>query len=129
MAPDYSALATTTASPVAPGMVVLSDPAEAAPVRVAGVMAPTLGRLVGEVGATTLEVVRSGIVLIKADASYGAIAIGDLLVTSPTPGYVMPAGIVSETDPSTSWSGVLVGEALQPLAEGQGDILVLLRLE
>jgi hypothetical protein len=121
--------AVTTASPAGSGMVAVSDPTEATPVRVAGVMASTLGRLVGGVGATTLEMVRNGVVVIRADARYGPIAVGDLLVTSPTPGYVMRAGIVSETDPVTPWSGVLVGEALQPLGEGQGDILVLLRLE
>jgi hypothetical protein len=41
----------------------------------------------------------------------------------------MRAGIDSQQTPATPWSGALVGEALQPLAEGQGNILVLLRLE
>jgi len=47
------------------------------------------------------------------DASYGAIEVGDLLTTSPTPGHAMKAD-----DPMKAF-GAVIGKALRPLEVGQ----------
>jgi hypothetical protein len=57
------------------------------------------------------------------DAQYGAIAVGDLLTTSPTPGHAMKA-----TDQLQAF-GAVIGKALRPLGEGQGLIPVLISLQ
>jgi hypothetical protein len=62
----------------------------------------------------------SGIAPCKVDAGYGAIQIGDLLVTSPTEGHAMRAD-----DPSP---GTVVGKALEPWEAGTGRIRTLIML-
>ena len=64
-----------------------------------------------------------GIVPCKVTAENGAIARGDLLVTSSRPGYAMKG-----TDRSRL-VGAVVGKALQPLAAGTGIIEVLITLQ
>jgi hypothetical protein len=64
-----------------------------------------------------------GIVPGKVTAENGAIARGDLLVTSSRPGYAMKG-----TDRSRL-VGAVVGKALQPLAAGTGRIEVLITLQ
>jgi hypothetical protein len=64
-----------------------------------------------------------GKVYCKADASYAAIAAGDLLTTSLTPGHAMRA-----TDPVRSF-GAVIGKALAPLSAGQGLVPVLIALQ
>ena len=64
-----------------------------------------------------------GKVLCKVDAQFGAVAVGDLLTTSPTPGHAMKTN-----DPFKAF-GAVIGKALQPLAHGQGLILVLVALQ
>ncbi|WP_448570534.1 hypothetical protein [Trichothermofontia sp.] len=64
-----------------------------------------------------------GKVYCKVDASYGAIEVGDLLTTSPTPGLAMKA-----TDPLKAF-GSVIGKALRPLQEGQGLIPILIALQ
>jgi hypothetical protein len=66
------------------------------------------------------EVAMAGVVNCKVDAAYGAIWPGDLLVTSPTPGHAMRTG--------SPLPGTIVGKALEPLAEGNGLIRVLVML-
>jgi hypothetical protein len=56
------------------------------------------------------------------DGGYGAIEVGDLLTTSPTPGHAMKA-----TDPSRAFGAVL-GKALKPWAAGRGLIPILVAL-
>ncbi len=56
--------------------------------------------------------------VVKADASHGAIASGDLLVTSATPGYAMRA-------PDVRAEGTVIGKALEPLEVGAGLVKVL----
>ncbi len=56
-----------------------------------------------------------------ADASYGAIAAGDLLVTAPTPGCVMRSAAPAP--------GTLVGKALGSLAVGRGALPILVTLQ
>jgi hypothetical protein len=64
-----------------------------------------------------------GKVYCKVDAGYGAIAIGDLLTTSPTPGHAMKA-----EDPLKAF-GAVIGKALRPLKEGQGLLPILIALQ
>ena len=64
-----------------------------------------------------------GKVYCKADASYTAIAVGDLLTTSPTHGHAMKAN-----DPARAF-GAVIGKALRSLKEGQGLIPVLIALQ
>ena len=54
-----------------------------------------------------------GKVYCKVDAQYGAVEIGDLLTTSPTPGHAMKA-----TDQVKAF-GAVIGKALRPLGAGQ----------
>ena len=64
-----------------------------------------------------------GIVPCKVTAENGAIAPGDLLVTSSTPGYAM-RGINRRR-----MLGAVVGKALEPLHEGKGLVQVLVTLQ
>jgi hypothetical protein len=64
-----------------------------------------------------------GKVFCKVDAQYGAIEVGDLLTTSPTPGHAMKT-----SDPFKAF-GAVIGKALRPLGEGQGLIPVLIALQ
>jgi len=64
-----------------------------------------------------------GKVYCKVDASYGAIEVGDLLATSPTPGHAMKV-----TDPLQAF-GAVIGKALRPLQADQGLIPILIALQ
>jgi hypothetical protein len=59
----------------------------------------------------------------KVDAQCGAIDVGDLLTTSPTPGHAMKAD-----DPAKAF-GAVIGKALRPLKEGKGLIPILIALQ
>ncbi len=59
----------------------------------------------------------------KVDADYGSVEVGDLLTTSPNPGYAMKAA-----DPLRAF-GAVIGKALQPLESGQDLIAVLVTLQ
>ena len=98
-------------------------------VRVAGVVSPKPGVLLGEAADDKSIVAHSGRVKVKADARYGAIAVGDLLVTSETPGHVMRSQPVSVGAAEMHRPGTLVGKALEALPSGEGEILVLLTLQ
>src|SRR5438093_189760 len=54
--------------------------------RVAGVVSAKPGVLLGAEGPSKAKIAHSGRVRVKVDASHGPISVGDLLVTSPTPG-------------------------------------------
>ena len=64
-----------------------------------------------------------GKVFCKVDAQFGAIEVGDLLTTSPTPGHAMKT-----SDPLKAF-GAVIGKALRPLAEGQELIPILIALQ
>jgi hypothetical protein len=85
--------------------------------------------ILGERGPGKVLVAHSGRVRVKADASFGAIRAGDLLVTSPTSGHAMRSQPLTVGDAEFHRPGTLLGKAIEPLAEGQGEILVLLTLE
>jgi hypothetical protein len=97
--------------------------------RVAGVVSDQPGVLLGEGGADKVMVAHSGRVKVKVDASFGAVATGDLLVTSSTPGYAMRSTPVELGGVTIHRPGTLIGKALESLNEGQGEILVLLMLQ
>jgi len=64
-----------------------------------------------------------GKVFCKVDAQFGAIEVGDLLTTSPTPGHAMKT-----SDPHRAF-GAVIGKALRPLSDGQGLIPILIALQ
>ena len=97
--------------------------------RVAGVVSDKPGVLLGEGGESQVKIAHIGRVKVKVDASYGAVAIGDLLVTSATPGYAMRSQPVSIGSAVIHQPGTLLGKALEPLENGQAEVLVLLTLQ
>ena len=70
-----------------------------------------------------LPIALVGKVFCQIDAGYGAVEVGDLLTTSPTPGHAMKA-----SDPARAF-GAVIGKALRPLAEGCALVPVLVALQ
>jgi hypothetical protein len=116
---------------VEPGDVVEIDPnnpgkfrkaREALSTRVAGVISTAPGVVLGNKSAEHNDarpiLALAGRVPVKVTAKYGAIAVGDLLVSSPIPGYAMKCPEKSQC------IGAVIGKALEPLAEGSGLIEV-----
>jgi hypothetical protein len=64
-----------------------------------------------------------GKVYCKVDAQFGAVEVGDLLTTSPTPGHAMKAN-----DPAKAL-GAMIGKSLRPLKGGKGLIPILIALQ
>src|SRR5215207_9362043 len=71
----------------------------------------------------------TGRVKVKVDASNGPIQIGDLLVTADKEGFAMKSVPVEIGGIRMHRPGTLIGKALEPLAKGTGEILVLLSLQ
>lgn len=107
----------------------LTQSAQAYDKRVAGVVsgagdfkpALVLDRQSGQTDRAAIALM--GKVYCKVDAQYAAIAVGDLLTTSPTPGCAMKA-----TDAQRAF-GAILGKALRPLHAGSGLIPVLVTLQ
>jgi len=127
-----------TTSRISPGTVVVIDalngqrvlPAtEPYDTRVAGVVSAKPGILLGEPGDDKVSVAHSGRVKVKADAQYGAIAVGDVLVSSATLGFARRSTPIEVNGISMHRPGTILGKALEPLKEGTGEILVLLTLQ
>ena len=127
-----------TTKPLEAGTVVIVDPsapnrvlasAKAYDTRVAGAVSRQPGLVLGEASDTKAMVAQSGRVRIKVDASYGAVKVGDLFVTSPTPGYAMLSRPVTVGGVAVHRAGTLLGKALEALPNGKGEILVLLTLQ
>ncbi|HKR11961.1 MAG TPA: peptidase G2 autoproteolytic cleavage domain-containing protein [Pyrinomonadaceae bacterium] len=97
--------------------------------RVAGVISEQPGIALGEAGENKVLVATTGRVKLTVDASKGPIQIGDLLVTSDIPGVAMKSEAINIGGVQIHRPGTLVGKALEPLAKGQGKILVLLSLQ
>jgi hypothetical protein len=124
-------------APIEPGTVMviaqtgdaLSPCASAYDRRVAGVVSGAGNLSPGIVldnredrrGRVTVAMV--GKVYCNVDAEYGAITVGDLLTTSPTPGHAMKA-----SDSSLAFGSVL-GKALRPLVAGRGLVPTLIALQ
>ena len=119
--------------PVESGDVVEIDPTNAgkfrktfeqSSTRVAGIITTEPGVVLGyndvdsENGIERPAIALAGRVPVKANAKYGAIAIGDLLTSSPFPGYAMRCPLPDEC------IGAIIGKAMEPLAEGVGKVMV-----
>jgi hypothetical protein len=74
-----------------------------------------------------MTIVYRGLTQVKADASLGAVAVGDLVFASGGAGFVAKAPTAA--DGGALASGTIIGKALEPLAEGQGLIWVLVDLQ
>lgn len=97
--------------------------------RVAGVISARPGLELGEQGAGRVLVATTGRVKVKVDATNGPIKIGDLLVTSDKEGVAMRSVPLEIGGVRIHRPGTLIGKALEPLARGTGEILVLLSLQ
>jgi hypothetical protein len=97
--------------------------------RVAGVISGAGGYrpgvVLGREASTTKRspLALMGQVYCRVDASSAAIAVGDLLTTSATPGHAMKAA-----DPAQAF-GAVIGKALRPLTEGRGLVPILVALQ
>jgi hypothetical protein len=120
------------------GTVVVLDPTKSNQViassqsydsRVAGVISLQPGLALGERGQGRVLVATTGRVKVKVDATNGGINIGDLLVTSEKEGVAMKSVPVDVGGVHMHRPGTLIGKALEPLASGTGEILVLLSLQ
>jgi hypothetical protein len=121
-----------------PGTVVVLDPSvtnqvmpshRAYDLTVAGVVSAQPGLILGVGSATKEQIATTGRVKVKVDATRGAIAIGDILVTSDKPGMAMKSHPLDLGGVAIHRPGTVVGKALEPLAAGEGEILVLLSLQ
>ncbi len=143
---DYAESIRTTddAAKLEPGDVLALDPQDGGAVRrsrepnsrlVAGVYSTRPSVLaVGEHGvndslAGEVPVAMLGIVPTKVTAENGAIAVGDLLVTSSSPGRAMKATPAVVNGVEVYPTGAILGKALEPLAQGDGVIKVLVTLK
>ena len=97
--------------------------------RVAGVVSPTPGVLLGEPGESRYKVATTGRVKVKVDATRAPIHKGDLLVSSDIPGVAMKSQPVDLGGVKIHRPGTLIGKALESLESGKGEILVLLSLQ
>jgi hypothetical protein len=97
--------------------------------RVAGVISGQPGIALGEQGVGRVLVATTGRVKVKVDAKSGPIQIGDLLVTSSREGFAMKSVPMKVGRGRIHRPGTLIGKALEPLAGGTGEILVLLSMQ
>ena len=127
-----------TTTRILPGTVVVIDALDGTRVlpatepydtRVAGVVSAKPGILLGEPGDDKVSVALSGRVKVKADARYGAIAVGDVLVSSATLGFARRSTPIEVNGISMHRPGTILGKALEPLKDGTGEILMLLTLQ
>jgi hypothetical protein len=125
-------------SDLSPGTVVVLDPqrnnavipsTRAYDTSVAGVISARPGIRLGIPGTDKELVATTGRVRVRVDASAGPIAIGDLLVSSGRPGVAMRSSPMRLGDEAVHRPGTIIGKALEPLASGEGEILVLLSLQ
>ncbi|MCA1628061.1 MAG: hypothetical protein LC742_08875, partial [Acidobacteria bacterium] len=123
---------------LAAGTVVALDPERSNQVlastqsydtRVAGVVSAQPGIALGEAGAGKVLVATTGRVKVKVDATRTPIRVGDLLVTSDVAGVAMKSEPIEVGGVRLHRPGTIVGKALEPLAKGVGEILVLLSLQ
>lgn len=96
---------------------------------VAGVVSPTPGLLLGVGSESKAKIATTGRVKVRVDASKYPIRKGDLLVTSDCPGMAMKSEPLDIGGTKIHRPGTLIGKALEPLANGEGEILVLLSLQ
>jgi hypothetical protein len=128
-----------TGPDIEPGMVVVIDPDNPGQLRiadkaydrtVAGIISGAKGINPGmtmkqedSIANGSTMVALTGRVYCYADASYGAIELGDMLTTSEQPGYAMKA------IDHTKSQGAILGKAMTSLDNGKGLVLVLVTLQ
>jgi len=121
-----------------PGTIVIIDPNAANRVsasdhsydtHVAGAVSSRPGLALGEASSDKALIAQSGRVRVKVDASFGPIRPGDLLVTSPTPGFAMRSQPVEIDGVQIHRTGTVLGKALESLESGRGEILALITLQ
>lgn len=121
-----------------PGTVVVLDPslsnhviASSRPydTTVAGVVSEKPGIILGEAGVEKEQIATTGRVKVLVDASRGPVRIGDLLVTGDRPGTAMCSQPIDVGGTTMHRPGTIIGKALEPLAAGEKQILVLLSLQ
>ena len=71
----------------------------------------------------------TGRVKVRVDARTHPVNVGDLLVTSDVAGTAMRSEPIDVAGIKLHRPGTLIGKALEPLARGEGEILVLLSLQ
>jgi hypothetical protein len=96
---------------------------------VAGVVSERPGLLLGVASDSKEMIATTGRVKVNVDASFGAIKVGDLLVTSDVPGVAMKSKPVDINGMKFHRPGTIIGKAIEPLASGKGQILVLLSMQ
>jgi len=96
---------------------------------VAGVVSERPGIVLGEAAENREKVATTGRVKVYVDATKSPIHIGDLLVTSDTPGMAMKSVPMSINGRSFHQPGTIIGKALESMESGKGEILVLLTLQ
>ena len=96
---------------------------------VAGVVSAQPGVSLGVEGADKSQIATTGRVLVNVDASQAPIEIGDLLVTSAQAGVAMKSIPMDINGRHFHQPGTILGKALEPLASGHGQILVLLSMQ
>ena len=87
------------------------------------------GLILGEAGTSKEMIATTGRVRVRVDATRQPIAIGDLLVTSGKLGRAMRSDAIEIQGRKFHQPGTIIGKALEPLAGGEGEILVLLSLQ
>ncbi|HYC87846.1 MAG TPA: hypothetical protein VEO54_01440 [Thermoanaerobaculia bacterium] len=126
-AEEIGAATVVVLDPSAPNQVMPSTAAYAT--SVAGVVSDRPGLLLGEEGDAKVKVATTGRVRVRVDASRAPVAIGDLLVSSDKAGVAMKSEPVQISGRTFHQPGTIIGKALEPLAKGEGEILVLLSLQ
>ena len=96
---------------------------------VAGVVSAKPGITLGEEGINKEKVATTGRVKVRVDATKHPVKIGDLLVTSDKPGMAMVSTPINVGGTKMHRPGTIIGKALEPLARGEGEILVLLSMQ
>jgi hypothetical protein len=97
--------------------------------RVAGVISAQPGIALGEAGEGKALVATTGRMRVKVDARRAPVRIGDLLVTSDRAGMAMRSEPIVVGGRKIHAPGTIIGKALEPLAGGTGEILILLSLQ
>lgn len=96
---------------------------------VAGVVSDFPGLILGHKGEDKAKIATTGRVKVFVDASVTPVKVGDLLVTSSKPGMAMVSTPVDVSGVKMHRPGTIIGKALEPLAGGVGEVLVLLSMQ
>jgi hypothetical protein len=102
---------------------------EAYSTHVAGVVSVQPGLTLGVPADNKEMVATTGRVQVRVDATKNPIKVGDLLVTSGKAGVAMKSEPMDINGRAFHQPGTIIGKALEPLASGEGTILVLLSLQ